>query len=158
VARSFRGNSCGQTGTLKRTGFRIMDIPVRSPFVVTVDPSGTQPLFVQIASGVIDAIRRGRLSPGARLPGSRAFGATLGVHRSTVVVAYRELLSQGWIVGTVGKGTFVSRALPDVKPRRFADERRGVPDRASYFLPAPPPTDVIPEQPPRGVLSFASGI
>src|SRR5690349_9661189 len=83
---------------------------------LTIDlhaPSPT-PLFVRIARALEEDIRRGRLPPGAPLPGSRTLADSLGVHRNTVLAAYRELETQGWISTSAARATYVSPTLPDV--------------------------------------------
>ena len=55
-----------------------------------------------------EAIRSGRLHPGARLPGSRSLAADLGISRGTVVQAYAQLIAEGWLVGAAGSGTRVA--------------------------------------------------
>ena len=55
-----------------------------------------------------EAIRSGRLHPGARLPGSRSLAADLGISRGTVVQAYAQLIAEGWLTGTTGSGTRVT--------------------------------------------------
>ncbi len=82
------------------------------------------PLFVRISRAIAADIRRGRLAPGAALPGQRALAASLGVDRDTVAAAYAELKAQGWIVARPAKGTFVTDTLPDVKPARTARRSR----------------------------------
>jgi GntR family transcriptional regulator/MocR family aminotransferase len=57
----------------------------------------------------------GVLTPGARLPSSRALAADLGVSRTVVTEAYQQLYAEGWLDGRHGSGTFVagrSAALP----------------------------------------------
>ena len=83
------------------------------PLTLRVSDDAARPLFVRVADAVVDEVRRGRLRPGARLPGSRALAASLGVHRNTVVAAYAELCSQGWLTTRPGGGTYVDGALPD---------------------------------------------
>ena len=75
-------------------------------------PGGT-PIYVQIAHGLVAEIRRGRLIAGEVLPGSREMAEELGVNRKTVVVAYDELIAQGWLTSRGTKGTFVSAKLPE---------------------------------------------
>jgi GntR family transcriptional regulator/MocR family aminotransferase len=58
------------------------------------------------------AVHAGRLAPGARLPPSRDFARQLGVSRGTVLTALAQLVAEGYLVGAVGKGTFVSDRLP----------------------------------------------
>src|SRR5438094_365474 len=88
-------------------------------------PHARTPLYAQIADALVDEICRGRLSPGQSLPGSRTLARSLSVHRNTVLSAYQELLSEGWITTSRAKGTFVSQELPERKPQRFSPERSG---------------------------------
>lgn len=78
--------------------------------------SSGRPLFLDIAQALSEAIRCFRLGPGQRLPSSRDLSRQLGVHRNTVLAAYRELLSEGWLEARPGSGTFVSRDLPGDVP------------------------------------------
>ncbi len=127
---------------------------------LALDPASREPLFVQIARAITDDVRRGRIAPGARLPGSRTLAATLSVHRNTVLAAYDELLSEGWIEASAARGTFVSASLPDAAPRRFSEQlvqRRRVPARAGFDLgPAPEPDDAAVVPP--GTLVMSGGI
>ncbi|MFD6421446.1 PLP-dependent aminotransferase family protein [Streptomyces sp. NPDC060198] len=56
-----------------------------------------------------DAVRTGRLTPGSRLPSSRALAADLGIARNTVADAYAELVAEGWLTARQGSGTRVAR-------------------------------------------------
>lgn len=85
--------------------------------LIPLDRQASAPLSAQIVAAIIRAVKGGVLSPGAKLPGSRTMAALLGVHRKTVITAYDELMAQGWLEGHPSRGTFVSRQLPDVKPR-----------------------------------------
>lgn len=60
-----------------------------------------------------DRILLGALPPGARLPATRDLARQYGVSRGTVVVAYAQLASEGYLAGAVGSGTFVSSTLPE---------------------------------------------
>ena len=125
-----------------------------------LDTAADRPVFLQIAHAVADDIRRGRLRPGALLPGSRVLGQSLGVHRNTVLAAYQELISQGWIETLPARGTRVSAAMPDPAPRRFAPRsasRSAVPARLGFDLgpgvdPYPRPTF------PAGTLVLTGGV
>jgi GntR family transcriptional regulator/MocR family aminotransferase len=94
------------------------------------EPSGSAARFLRIANAITLAIARGRLTAGERLPSSRDLAQQLGVHRNTVLAAYRELLAEDWIRCERGRGTFVSRSLPH-SPR--AQSRRGRPREAPAF-------------------------
>src|SRR5437867_1877724 len=91
------------------------DRAMRRPWdlVIDLDRGADLPPFLQIARSLAADIRRGRLRPGDRLPGSRRLAAGLHVHRNTVLAALTELMAEGWIETTPGRGTFVTRAIPD---------------------------------------------
>lgn len=74
---------------------------------------GATPLYMQIVHALIHEIQRGRLSPGNFLPSTRDLAETLGVNRKTIVIAYDELVAQGWLVSEGTKGTMVSTSLPE---------------------------------------------
>ena len=57
------------------------------------------------------AIRDGRLAPGARLPATRALAAQLGLARNTVLYAYEQLASEGY-VNPDRRGTRVAALAP----------------------------------------------
>ncbi|WP_299400266.1 PLP-dependent aminotransferase family protein [Pelagibius sp.] len=67
----------------------------------------------QICEQLREIILAGRLPPGARLPSSRALAAELGCSRNTVVTAFDQLLSEGYLEGQAGSGTYVCRVLPE---------------------------------------------
>ncbi len=94
---------------------------------------GPAPLFQRIGKAVIDAIRSGRLAAGDALPSTRVLALQLGVHRKTVVAAYRELHSQGWLTTQAAVGTWVSKELPLVTP---PSRTRAVLQRAGFDLPS----------------------
>src|SRR4051812_49421722 len=114
------------------------------------------PLVQQIARAVTKDIRRGRLRPGDRLPGTRTLARALGVQRLTVVAAFDELVAEGWIVNQPARGAFVSNDLPDPAPRRFTswEPPAAIAERTSFdLLPAPKPER--PYEVPHGSLLFA---
>ena len=82
-----------------------------------IDRASTTALTAQIARGIAEHVRHGRLRAGQALPGTRELARTLGVHRNTVLAAYAELVAEGWVTTQAARGTFVSPELP--KPRSF---------------------------------------
>ncbi|MBI1852753.1 MAG: PLP-dependent aminotransferase family protein [Planctomycetes bacterium] len=122
--------------------------------VLPIDDTDGVPLFVRIARAVSADVLRGRLRPGDRLPGSRTLARTLGVHRNTVLAAYQELEAEGLIAASRARGTFVSRSLPEPKPRKFATSvglRGRMPAKIGFAL--RPPSGTVPEW-PRGTGIF----
>jgi GntR family transcriptional regulator/MocR family aminotransferase len=79
---------------------------------IAIDESDSTPLFARLARAIAADIRRGRLAPGARLPGSRALSAELHIHRNTVLAAYDELRAEGLLSSEPGRSTFVASVLP----------------------------------------------
>ncbi len=79
-------------------------------------------MHAQITSKVIKEIRRGRLKPKVAMPGTRKLADTLGVNRKTVLLAYTELVEQGWLTTERNRGTFVSEKLPDTIERQYSEE------------------------------------
>ena len=59
------------------------------------------------------AILSGRLAPGARLPATRDLARQYQLSRPTIVAAFEQLRSEGYVEGRVGSGTYVSQTLPE---------------------------------------------
>jgi GntR family transcriptional regulator / MocR family aminotransferase len=72
----------------------------------------TRAIFLNLANVIVRDIQRGRLKPNDPLPGTRVLAKNLGIHRNTVVAAYEELVTQGWLVTHPAQGTFVASDLP----------------------------------------------
>lgn len=66
-------------------------------------------LFQQIGTRIVD----GTLPVGFRLPPSRSLAEALAVNRNTVVRAYAELESAGFVASSTGRGTFVATPPPE---------------------------------------------
>jgi GntR family transcriptional regulator/MocR family aminotransferase len=80
-------------------------------FAAVLDRAAPTPLFRQLYAHLKDEILGGALPPGAQLPPTRELCRLLGVSRQTVLAAYDQLLAEGYLSGTVGRGTFVSASL-----------------------------------------------
>ncbi|NEQ67497.1 MAG: PLP-dependent aminotransferase family protein [Symploca sp. SIO2D2] len=84
-----------------------MDLAIR------LDSNAPIPLHRQLYEELRRAILTGRLSKGKRIPSTRALAKSLGISRTTVTLAYEQLISEGYMQTTVGSGTFVCSQLPD---------------------------------------------
>src|SRR5215207_5887030 len=105
---------------------------------------GDGPLHRRLTRGLRAAILDGRLPARARLPSTRALAAELGVSRNVVLLAFEQLLAEGYAVATVGSGTYVSPTLPDaiapLRPGPSAPPRLSRHARRIVALrPLPPP-------------------
>ncbi len=80
-----------------------------------VNPSSGVPLYVQIVDQIREAVARGVLSPGERLPSVRDLAHQLTINPNTAARAYQELEKKGVVVTRQGRGTFVCK---DYQPRR----------------------------------------
>lgn len=69
---------------------------------------GNVSLYEQIYSHIKEEIRNGNLKHGMKLPSTRILCAHLQVSRSTVQMAYDQLLSEGYIESVPCKGYFVA--------------------------------------------------
>ena len=84
--------------------------------IVTLDRRLRRPLHRQLYDGYREAILDGRLRPGQRLPSTRILADELHISRIPAVMAFDQLLAEGYVESFVGAGTFVSAALPDQRP------------------------------------------
>jgi GntR family transcriptional regulator / MocR family aminotransferase len=89
--------------------------------IIQVQKDCDTPVYLQIANFVIQEMRKGRVGPGIKLPGTRQMAEILEVHRKTIVRSYEELDAQGWIEMHPSKGTFTSKELPETTGRRFSN-------------------------------------
>ncbi len=75
-------------------------------------PTGSGPLYVQLAGDLRRMVEAGELGDGDRLPAERALAAELSVSRGTVVSAYELLGNDGFVTRRQGSGTVVSASSP----------------------------------------------
>ena len=66
-------------------------------------------LYEELRAAILD----GRLTPGSRLPATRDLALAYRLSRSTIVTAFEQLESEGYVEGKTGSGTYVSTVLPD---------------------------------------------
>ncbi|SEW16118.1 GntR family transcriptional regulator / MocR family aminotransferase [Chryseobacterium wanjuense] len=99
-----------------------MNSPVEIPYqsFIKINRNSEVAIYMQVTNQLINAIQRGFLPFGTKLPGTRALSQLLQVHRNTIVAVYDELFAQGWVESLPNKGTFVIRKN-DEKPVSFND-------------------------------------
>jgi GntR family transcriptional regulator/MocR family aminotransferase len=87
------------------------DLPLPS---IRLDATAELPLRRQLYEQLSTAIRGGHLTPGTRLPSTRALARDLGVSRTTTLEAYRDLRAEGYLEAQIGAGTVVVKKLPEL--------------------------------------------
>ncbi|MES1209300.1 MAG: GntR family transcriptional regulator, partial [Pseudomonadota bacterium] len=75
---------------------------------IAFDESSALPRYKQLFDQVAARIRGRAFPPGFKLPPTRALARQLNTNRNTVVRAYADLESAGFVTSTVGRGTFVA--------------------------------------------------
>ena len=80
--------------------------------VLALDPDSTEPPFRQLKGQIIEAIRRGTLTPGTRMPAIRTLATDVGIAARTAAKVYSELEEAGMLEGRGRSGTFVT--APDL--------------------------------------------
>jgi GntR family transcriptional regulator/MocR family aminotransferase len=76
-------------------------------------PSSGVPLYRWLYEQLRTSILDGRLRPGARLPATRDFAEAYKLSRTTIITAFEQLKSEGYVEGRIGSGTYVSKVLPE---------------------------------------------
>ena len=76
---------------------------------IPIDLNSKIHIYEQIYTYIKNEILEGRLTQGERLPSSRALALHLQISRSTVNLAYDQLLAEGYIEAMAYKGYFISK-------------------------------------------------
>src|SRR5262245_22292355 len=101
------------SGPNKEPLFWILVVPLwRGPSMFLKLERGA-PLGQQVYQGFRRAILAGEMAPATRLPSTRTLALELGVSRNVVLLAYEQLLAEGYAEGRGGSGTYVASALPE---------------------------------------------
>jgi GntR family transcriptional regulator len=89
-----------------------------------IDPRSATPLYAQIANRIKVGVASGELRPGTGLPSVRQLAGQLRINPATVVQAYRELETEGFVEMRQGAGTFVREVEPSRRNRQRDQEAR----------------------------------
>jgi DNA-binding transcriptional MocR family regulator len=124
---------------------------------ITIDRSSAEPIYRQVVRRIQEMIRSGALPEGFRLPPERRLAETLGVNRSTVLSAYRELKALGLVDAHVGRGTAILRP-PDPPPASVGVPWRQIFRESVARSHDPVIADVLALTERRDVISFSIGL
>ena len=113
-------------------------------FRLILDRTSPESLQAQLINALRELLIGDEKSSGTRLPSSRLLAQELSVSRTTVVGAYDQLISEGYLRTTTGGGTFAADQLPHLAPPRVTATNRprppkdwlpfhsGVPDQSLF--------------------------
>lgn len=115
---------------------------------IGLDRGSQAPLYKQLYESIRQEILRGTLKKGVRLPSTRYLAAELRVSRNIVVIAFEQLLAEGYLESKTGAGTFITKTLPEevlqvqggsVNGNRALSARGATIRKVSQSAPAPDP-------------------
>ncbi len=79
-----------------------------------IDPTTRVPIYRQLMDQIREAVARGRLKAGVRLPSVRVLSRELVVNPNTIARVYSELERDGILNTRPGLGVFVAEAQPEL--------------------------------------------
>jgi GntR family transcriptional regulator / MocR family aminotransferase len=120
-AEVYKFENASECGTFKG--------PLSVLFAIPLSKKGA-PLFRQVYLRLREAILSGALHGGEKLPSTRDLAEQLGVSRTVVLLAYDQLLAEGFATGRTGSGTYVSTG---VKIGGETSREKSTPLRVSHF-------------------------
>jgi len=86
---------------------------------IQISSGSGEPIYTQVAEQISEAIAKGELASGDKLPAVRKLAAELVINPNTVARAYSRLEQAGLVTTKTGSGTFVSD--PKLRRRDAAD-------------------------------------
>ena len=95
----------------------------------TISAESGQTLQAQIRQAIVAAILDRQIAASMPLPSCRILAEKLGVARGTVVLAFQQLVDQGFLIARERRGHFVNPevlATPVKTPTKQADNQDGV--------------------------------
>ena len=75
---------------------------------IQILPGSDEPIYIQVAEQISQAIARGELASGDKLPAVRKLASEVVINPNTVARAYSRLERAGLVTTKTGAGTFVS--------------------------------------------------
>ncbi len=77
--------------------------------IIPIHSGSKEPIYEQIYRFMKAEIKKGNLPAGERVPSTRKLAENLQISRSTVEMAYEQLLAEGYIISQPYKGYFVAQ-------------------------------------------------
>lgn len=92
------------------------------------------PIYLSIPNALIDAINKGVIGEGDKLPPQRSLAKELGTDLTTITRSFSEARKQGLIEATVGRGTFIRIGASET---RWKNTHQAVVDLTMNLPPIP---------------------
>ncbi|WP_296648449.1 aminotransferase-like domain-containing protein, partial [Romboutsia sp. 13368] len=83
--------------------------------------NNNEPIYIQIKNHIVDMISKGLIPDKSKLPSTRELSSLIKVSRNSVILAYEELKSEGYIYSIPGKGTFANSKKDTSKSNWYID-------------------------------------
>lgn len=112
--------------------------------LLQLDAAPGRTLRIRVSAAIREAVRSGRLGPGARLPSTRSLASDLGLSRGVVVDAYAQLTGEGLLVSRPGSGTSVADLGPVGYDRTTSGEKIPAYPVGIDLRPGPPDLSAFP--------------
>jgi len=87
-----------------------------------IERDGETSLTQQLVDRFAEAVERGVLEPGEKLPPTRQLAEDVGINHLTAARVYRRLAELGYVTASVGRGTFVRTLSPAVATTDEGDD------------------------------------
>ena len=100
--------------------------------IIYLDPDSELNLQAQIRQKLVDAIGLGTFPQGQRLPSSRKLADQLGVARNTVVLAYQQLIDEGYLISRERSGLYVNEKIRESRVAQ-GEATQATPEMASHW-------------------------
>lgn len=102
---------------------------------INLKSDGRIPLYEQIYEYIRSEIRDGHIASGEKLPSTRALSRCLDVSRSTVELAYEQLLSEGYIEAQPCRGYFAAQidGLYQIRPQCCSTRKNDARVKETYI-------------------------
>lgn len=85
--------------------------------LIKISHDSTQTLQAQIRQAIVAAVLDRQIAPSMPLPSCRVLAEKLGVARGTVVLAFQQLVDQGFLIARERRGHFVNPEVLAAPPR-----------------------------------------
>lgn len=94
---------------------------------IVISPSNPDPMHKQVTDQVKDAIARGAVAAGEKLPSIREMSRELKTSPITIKRSYRDLEREGYIITRAGLGSFVAEVNMDsVRKEKLASIKKDI--------------------------------